>query len=116
MPRFALPVLACFLLASCASDQAARYFADEHYPARPDDQVQVLQAAPAQPYKLVAELQARNMWTSEIRHWAAQLGADAVIVTRLGGDRAKSDVWAAEDTAGTSAASRVTGIAIKYSR
>ena len=116
MSRFAFLVLAIFVLAGCASDQAARYFADEHYPPRPDDQVQVLDAAPPQPYTLLAELQARDMPTSDMRHWAAKLGADAIIVTRLGGQKARSDVWASEDTQGTTAASRVAGIAIKYSK
>lgn len=100
-------------LSGCASDEAARYYATERYPARPAKEVEVLHAAPTRPHQVIADFQARNASVEAMRKKAAEIGADAVIVTILGGYRSTSEEWAGEDRYSTSY-SRITATAIRY--
>lgn len=71
--------------------------------------------APSRPYDVIADFQARGAAVEYMRRNAAEIGADAVIVGKFGGYRAKSDDWAGEDKYGDTY-SRITGTAIRYRR
>ena len=110
----ALGVVLCFAT-GCVSDQAHRYYADERYPPRAVDEVELLYEAPAQPHVVIADFQARGASLKYMRKKAAEIGADAVIVGMYGGYRSKSDEWASEDKH-SNTYSRITGTAIRYRR
>ena len=99
------------MLSSCASDVANRYYAVDHYPPKKAKEVEVLYKNPTQPYEVIADFQARDAGEATMRRMAAKIGADAVIVSLLGGSY--SGKWA-ETKPSSSSYSRVTGTAIKY--
>ncbi len=100
-------------LAGCATDVANRYYSDVHYPPRPVDQVAILTNAPASSYEVIADFQSRGDTAQTLRKKAALIGADAIIVTYLGGLYNSADQWAGHDSqSGTY--SRIVGTAIKY--
>lgn len=99
-------------LPSCASDVANRYYAAEHYPPKKTKEVEVLYKNPARPYDVIADFQAHDAGEATMRRQAAKIGADAVIVSRLGGHY--SGKWADEKNWSNGTYSRVTGTAIKY--
>jgi hypothetical protein len=99
----------------CASDIANRYYAAEKYPAKPIDQVQVLYDEPSRPYTVIADFQSRGEDANDMREKAAAIGADAVIVTYLGGTYGNSEEWAEETNKRTMKRyRRITGTAIRY--
>ena len=102
------------MLAGCASDVANQYYAAERYPARPTKEVEVLFKNPTRPYVVIADLQARNAGAASMRRQAAKIGADAVIVSFLGGYFSTSTEWVDEKRMMNDTYSRVTGTAIKY--
>lgn len=106
-------ILICLLLTSCTSDQAARYYLDERFPAKSPEDVEVLRDAPSRKYVVIADFQARGANVDYMRREAAKIGADAVIVGMFGGLRDKDEQWASEDRHANSY-SRITGTAIKY--
>lgn len=99
--------------AGCATDQANRYYLEDRYAAVEDSQVEVLRQPPTRPYVVMADFQARGASIARMRSDAAKIGADAVIVTLLGGSADQGQVWAGEDRFSQSY-SRITGTAIKY--
>jgi hypothetical protein len=102
-----------FLISSCARDVANRYYGDRTYPPKNPSQVELLKNAPAREYIVIADFQSRGESPQDMREKAARIGADAVIVSTLGGYYSKDDQWADSDTySGTY--SRITGTAIKY--
>ena len=107
--------LACLLLSGCVSDFAARYYAENKYPEVEPSRVAVLRDAPSRPFIVLADLQARGSGATDefMREQAAQIGADAVIVSRVGGTRAHGDIWASDDSL-KSTYTRVTATAIKF--
>jgi hypothetical protein len=111
--RIAPAIAGVLLIAGCATDVANRYYADVHYPARPVDEVELLKTAPSRPYTVLADFQARGETEQVMRRDAAKIGADAVIVTRLGGYYYTGDQWAGHDS-GHDTYSRIVGTAIKY--
>jgi hypothetical protein len=102
-------------LVACVSDQAHRYYAAERYPQRTIEEVELLFKAPARPYDVIADFQARGASPKYMRKKAAEIGADAVIVGMYGGYRAISDEWAGEDRQADTY-TRITGTAIRYRR
>lgn len=97
----------------CASDQAFRYYSAERFPARDPGTVEVLNSAPTRPFTVIADFQIRNASEERLRREAAKIGADAVIVTHLGGFYQRSEKWAGEDRLkGTR--TRLVGSAIKF--
>lgn len=112
--RFALPWL-ILVIAGCVSDEAHRYYATERFPARSEKEVEVLTTTPSRPYDVIADFQARGASVKYMRRRAAEIGADAVIVGRFGGYRARSDDWASEDKY-RDTYTRITGTAIRYRR
>jgi len=101
------------LLAGCVTDVANRYYASEKYPPKRPDQVELLWRNPQRPYTVIADFQARGESPEGMRKWAAKIGADAVIISILGGFYDRNTVWAGDDKQANTY-SRITGTAIKY--
>lgn len=105
--------IAALLLCSCATDVANRYYSSERFPARNPKDVEILFRQPTQKFDAIADLQSRNESPRGMRNRAAKIGADAVIVTPLGGYYSLGDEWAGADSmSGTY--TRLVGTAIKY--
>ena len=112
------------LVSACASkDIANRYYSNQQYTAKAPAEVQILTGAPAEEFEVIADFQMRRETPNEIRNRAAKIGADAVIVTLLGGERGEAEEWAGGDakkarvlTSGEAEGvySRIVGTAIKY--
>ena len=98
----------------CASDVANRYYGSVKYPTKAPSQVLVLSNRPSQDFDVIADFQSRNESPEDLRIKAAEIGADAVIVTVLGGHYKSSDHWANQDTAG--AGNRIVGTAIIFKK
>jgi hypothetical protein len=112
-----LPVLCVgllFMFTGCAADVANQYYAAERYPAKPTKEVEVLYKNPTRPYEVIADLQARNAGAASMRRQAAKIGADAVIVSFLGGCYNTHSEWADAKNFANDTYSRVTGTAIRY--
>jgi len=106
-------LLFVLFMVSCVSDEANRYYADETYPAKKTDEVEVLTEAPLRPYVVIADMQARNASINFMRKRAAKIGADAVIVVHAGGSYSQTEDWADKDRH-SSSYTRLIGTAIKY--
>ena len=102
------------LSAGCVSDVANRYYAAEHYPPRPVDQVELLYRPPARPFDTIADFQSRGDTPDGLRQKAADIGADAVIVTGIGGSHNGDAEWAG--TTSNNDYSHIVGTAIKYKK
>ncbi|GAB6192757.1 hypothetical protein [Desulfocastanea catecholica] len=119
-----LIILISLLLSSCATDVANRYYATERYASRPVAEVELLTSEPTEPYIVVADFQMRGESANGMRKRAADIGADAVIVTILGGYYSGTEEWAGKDyykgkiennkIVGTY--TRIVGTAIKYQK
>lgn len=105
-------VLAVAFVTGCSSDSANRYYLDYTLPSKNPDEVAILYAEPARSYTVIADLQARGVSPKYMQKHAAEIGADAVIVSLLGGRRSYDDEWASDNTSRTY--SRITGTAIIY--
>lgn len=101
------------LFAGCATDVANRYYSDTHYPPRPVGEVEVLTTEPPRAYTVLADFQARGETAQDMRRLAAKIGADAVIVTYLGGFYNSGNQWAGHDSQNHTY-SRIVGTALKY--
>lgn len=102
-----------YLLTSCAYDIANRYYGNKTYPAKQLNEVEILKQSPTRPYDVIADFQSRRETPEDMRRKAAEIGADAVIVSTLGGYRAKGEEWAGSDSYANTY-TRITGTAIKY--
>ena len=101
-------------LSGCAAtDVANRYYSEERYAPVPQDQVQILTRAPDTPYEIIAEFQSRREQPSDVQRKAAEIGADAVIITLFGGDHSLTAEWAQGDRDMEKTFSRIVGVAIK---
>lgn len=107
-------ILINVLLIGCASDQAHRYYAAEKYPAKRAETVELLFEKPSKPFDVIADFQSRGESPEDMRKRAAEIGADAVIVSLLGGNVSISNQWAGKDS--NTSYSRITGTAIKFKR
>lgn len=101
-------------LTGCARDVANRYYGSIKYPAKQPSQVLLLSTRPSQNFEVIADFQSRNETPDDLREKAAEIGADAVIVSMLGGHYDRSHQWASQDTAGTY--SRIVGTAIIFKK
>ena len=110
------------LISACASDVANRYYTNERYSPRSIEEVELLTSEPSKPYVVIADFQMRGESAKGIRKRAAKIGADAIIVTVLGGFYSNSEEWAGEDQYKAKIANneivgantRIVGTAIKY--
>ena len=101
------------LLAGCATDVANRYYGSEKYPARDPKEVELLWQRPSREFTVIADFQSRGESPQAVRKKAAKIGADAVIISILGGLYDTSEQWAGNDRQ-SNTYSRITGTAIKY--
>ena len=98
---------------SCASDEANRYYAQGKYPARQAESVEILTGEPKRPYEVIADFQSRGDSAKSLRAKAARIGADAVIVTYLGGRYRPSEEWS-EQKRDADRYTRIVGTAIRF--
>ncbi len=105
----------CAHLCSCAQDVANRYYASERYAPRDPKTVELLRAAPSRPFVVIADFQSRGESANSMKKRAAKIGADAIIVTPLGGYYRTNEQWAGSDSMAHTY-SRLVGSAIKYTR
>lgn len=110
--KLAAPFLACTLVA-CASDVANRYYSAAKYPPKEPDLVIILWAPPTKAYQVLADFQSRSESPKDMQKKAAAIGADAVIVSLLGGNYSRSEQWASEDRYSTTY-TRIAATAIKF--
>jgi len=103
----------CLFLTGCVAGEANRYYLKEKLPAKDIKEVEVLRKAPSRPYIVIADLQARRCTVRYMRERAAEIGADAVIVTPTGGWYSYSETWAGDDSNSNSYTGLI-GTAIKY--
>lgn len=101
------------LLAGCATDVANRYYGAEKFPAKDPKEVELLWQRPSREFTVIADFQSRGESPEAVRKKAAKIGADAVIISILGGLYDTSEQWAGSDRQGNTY-SRITGTAIKY--
>ena len=106
---FLVLIFSCFM--GCASDVANRLYSS--HPAKPVSQVTILKSAPTRAYEVIADFQSRGEDAESIRKKAAKIGADAVIVTYLGGYYDLGTEWAGKDPH-SNTYSRIVGTAIIY--
>lgn len=105
--------LMLWLFCSCAYDVANRYYGKTKYPAKKSNEVELLSTPPNRPYEVIADFQSRGESPEDMRHKAADVGADAVIVSILGGYVSRGDEWAGSDSY-SHTYSRIAGTAIMY--
>jgi hypothetical protein len=108
-----LLLLSAVFLSSCAQDVANRYYAAQRYPAKDPKQVELLYRAPSRPFTVIADFQSRGESPNSMKKRAAKIGADAIIVTPLGGYYRANEQWAGDDSMAHTY-SRLVGSAIKY--
>jgi len=101
----------------CASDVANRYYGGIRYPPKRPDQVEILRRRPDRNFTVIADFQSRGETVADMREKAAQIGADAVIISILGGF-AGGGADLREESAGADRSSNIyshiTGTAIIY--
>lgn len=100
-------------LTSCATDSANRYYGNMTYPPKSPTDVEILRTKPTRDFIVIADFQSRGETPEDMRDKAAQIGADAVIVSILGGLYSRDEEWADKDRH-KDTYSRITGTAIKY--
>ena len=100
-------------LAGCATDVANRIYVNEALKPRPISEVQVLWSKPDKAFTVLADFQSRGESPEDMRRKGAEIGADAVIVSLLGGLYSKDEQWAGKDRHSTTY-SRIAATAIKF--
>jgi len=111
--RFSLIAGMIIALSACATDVANRYYASTTYTAKQPEQVEILRQSPSRPYEVIADFQSRGDSVKSVRNKAAKIGADAVIISTLGGYYERAEEWASGD-AQSNTYSRICGTAIRY--
>ncbi|MCX5727113.1 MAG: hypothetical protein NT030_08145 [Candidatus Saganbacteria bacterium] len=106
-------LLGMILLSSCVTDEANRYYGTQNYPPKNPSEVEILWQRPQREFDVIADFQSRGDKPISIRDKAAKIGADAVIISILGGYYSKSEKWAGRDRTGNTYR-RITGTAIIY--
>lgn len=113
-------LFALTILAACASDVANRYYSNRKFSPVPVSEVQLLWDKPDRPFEVIADFQSRGETPTAIRKKGAAIGADAVIVSIVGGDYSLFEQWADHDGHANpdprfDGSARINGTAIKYS-
>ena len=106
-------IISCVLLCSCATDVANRYYSSVRYTPRAPETVNLLRTRPTRDFIVLADFQSRGESPEDLRKKAAKIGADAIIITTLGGYASLNTEWANNDPHRNSY-SRIVGTAIKY--
>ncbi len=107
------PLLVAVLATGCATDIANRYYGAQRYPPKDPKEVELLRQKPTREFIVIADFQSRGEKPEAMRKRAAKIGADAVIVSTLGGWYDLKEEWASSDQQGNTY-TRITGTAIKY--
>jgi len=108
-------VILTLMLFGCAQDVANRYYLSQRYPEKFSHEVEILYSKPSRPFIVMADFQSRGENAEDMRDKAAKIGADAVIVSNLGGFYAQGEEWAHHDRyKGTY--SRIIATAIKFTQ
>ncbi|MBM3254187.1 MAG: hypothetical protein FJZ16_08035 [Candidatus Omnitrophica bacterium] len=114
MKKFIVFLCICLFLDGCATTgEANRYYLKEKLPPKNINEVEVLKEKPTRPYIVIADFQASYATVKHMRKRAAEIGADAVIVTHTGGWYSYDEVWAENDRYSNSY-TELIGTAIKY--
>jgi len=101
-------------LFGCASDVANRYYLSERFPPKEQSDVLILHSKPSKLFVVIADFQSRGESASDLQEKAAEIGADAVIVTTVGGYYSHSEEWASQDRYKNKYHSHIVGTAIKF--
>lgn len=101
------------LLVGCATDVANRYYGSEKYPPKDPKHVELLWERPKREFNVIADFQSRGESPGALQKKAAKIGADAVIISLLGGHYSIGEEWAGHDKY-TNTYRRITGTAIKF--
>jgi hypothetical protein len=101
-------------LFGCATDIANRYYASEQYPPKTKEEVLILNSKPTRAFIVIADFQSRGETASDLQAKAAKIGADAVIVSHVGGLYSRSEEWASEDRYKREFYDHILGTAIKF--
>lgn len=101
------------MISGCASDVANRYYSSKKYPPKPEHEVQILWSKPQNAFSILADFQSRGESPEDMRKKAAEIGADAVIVSLLGGDYSLNEKWADKDRY-SNTYRRIAATAIKF--
>ena len=113
--RILLFSLVTSILTGCAQDVASRYYSAQKYAPKPPAEVELLYSAPSRPFTVIADFQSRNESPESMKKRAAKIGADALIVSPVGGFYRLNEEWAGSDSMSHSY-SRLVGTAIKYNK
>lgn len=108
-------LLICLFMAGCVSGAAHRYYLQEKLPPKNIEDVEVLREKPLRPHIVIADFQFSMARIRHVQKKAAEIGADAVIVTPTGGWYSHSETWAGEDRY-LDTYSGLIGTAIKYEK
>lgn len=111
--RMTLTTIMVSALLACARDEANRYYSAQKYEPRDQASVTILWAPPARKYTVLADFQSRGETPQDMQKKGAAIGADAVIVSLLGGDYSLSEKWASDDRYSTTY-TRIAATAIKF--
>lgn len=115
LAAFVAAIATIAALAACTTDVANRYYAHVKYPAKQPSQVLILRGQPSQAYEVIADFQSLGESPEDVRDKAAEIGADAVIISRIGGSYHFDEEWADQDRfAGTGR--RIVGTAIIFKK
>ena len=101
------------LITGCATDVANRIYTKESFTPKPISEVQILWSKPNKPFTVLADFQSRGESPEDMRRKGAEIGADAVIVSLLGGLYSKDEQWAGKDRHSNTYA-RIAATAIKF--
>ncbi len=113
LQRIIIATLFIFLQ-GCTSDIANRYYASEQYPSKNKEEVLILDSKPTRPFIVIADFQSRGESSSDLQEKAAKIGADAVIVSHIGGYYSRDEEWASKDRYQGKFHDHILGTAIKF--
>jgi len=109
-------ILLFFILSlfGCATDVANRYYSSERYPPKSKEDVLILDSKPTRAFIVIADFQSRGESNSDLQKKAADIGADAVIISHVGGYYSRSEEWAGSDRYKEEYYDHILGTAIKF--
>jgi hypothetical protein len=109
-------ILQFFILSllGCVSDVANRYYSSEQYPPKNKEDVLILHSKPIKPFVVIADFQSRGENSSDLQEKAANIGADAVIISHVGGYYSTGEEWASQDRYKNEYHDHILGTAIKF--
>lgn len=105
------------LISGCATDVANRYYGTTKYSPKSERDVAILTSKPSKDFVVIADFQSRGDTSESLRSKAAEIGADAVIVSVIGGLYSHAEEWAGKDSmqgVNSQNSGHIVGTAIKY--